>query len=160
MGQAQDVSLFTWFDESYPSIPNFPDGVWVVAEDGLSVTQVENGQRTLFCSDFPAMGSSWQGVLDPLIFDEGTNDKIGFALGFNRGDSTNPNADYLLIDWQKNAQTSNMAGDCTPGATAERGLAISRVRGVLTADEFGDVLILMLPNVLRWAWDWNYWPMG
>src|SRR5262249_5064622 len=56
----------------------------------------------------------------------GDDDLIGFVLGFNPGDSTNPNSDYLLVDWKSVTQLYSNWG------TATAGLALSRVTGVFT----------------------------
>lgn len=67
----------------------------------------------------------------------GDDDFIGFALGFNPGDATNSSADYLLVDWKQGNQSFNFGSpSCTPGSLAPRGLAVSRVTGIPTADEF------------------------
>jgi hypothetical protein len=135
-GLAQDpVDLSSWADESYPAVSGFGAGVWTVSEDGSSVLQSVNGQPTLFYSDFNAFDSELEGVISPGS--GGDDDYIGFALGFLPGDATNPEADYLLIDWKGGTQGYDFGNpSCTPGGTAERGLAISRVTGVPTADEF------------------------
>ena len=67
----------------------------------------------------------------------GDDDYIGFALGFNSGDTTNGAADYLLIDWKQGNQNFDFgAPSTTPGSIAYSGLAVSRVTGIPTADEF------------------------
>ena len=67
----------------------------------------------------------------------GDDEYVGFVLGFSPGDDTNSSADYLLVDWKQGTQTANFGGaSCTPGSTAYRGLAVSRVSGLPTADEF------------------------
>jgi hypothetical protein len=135
-GFAQDpVDLNTWSDESYPAVSGFGAGVWTVSGDGSSVVQSVNGQPTLFYSDFNAFNSELEGVISPGS--SGDDDYIGFALGFLPGDTGNPSADYLLIDWKGASQSFNFGNpSCTPGSLAPRGLAISRVTGVPTADEF------------------------
>jgi len=117
--------LGRWYNESYTKIDGSEGeaGNWTPAPDGKSVLQTKNGDPTLFCSDFFAFNKVLQGEIQPE--EEGMNDKIGFALGFNRNDTMNPDADYLLLDWQ---------GEEDDGAS--EGLAISRVKGMPTADEF------------------------
>jgi hypothetical protein len=134
-GFAQDsVDLRSWGDESYPAVSGFGAGVWTVSGDGSSVVQSVNGQPTLFYSDFNAFNSELEGVISP---GGGDDDYIGFALGFLPGDTGNPGTDYLLIDWKAGTQFYDFGNpSCTPGGPAPRGLAISRVRGVPTADEF------------------------
>ncbi|MCB1055579.1 MAG: choice-of-anchor A family protein, partial [Acidobacteria bacterium] len=120
----ESVDLFTWTDETHPKIAFFvhEDPDWRVAPDGQSVTQFGNSPQTYLISDFPAFGSA----VDVTIEVRGSDDDfIGFALGIEPGDTTNPNADYLLLDWKKVTQNGG-----------RRGLAVSRVFGVPTGYEF------------------------
>lgn len=132
---ADPVDMRTWNAESYPSVNGFPDGNWEVAGDGSSVTQQNNGQPTFFYSDFDAQGSSFTGSITP-----GTNwddDFIGFALGFQPGNSSNMAADYLLIDWKQGTQGFDFGSPSdSGGGSASAGLAVSRVTGIPDADEF------------------------
>ncbi|MCB8943208.1 MAG: hypothetical protein H6658_05590 [Ardenticatenaceae bacterium] len=114
--------LDAWAHEDYPAAD--PPANWVIAPDRQSVLQTVNGKPSFFYSDFSATDTILKAtmrVADPAFDD----DYIGFALGYEPGDNTNPNADYLLIDWKKLTQS---------GAT--RGLALSRVTGVATAGNF------------------------
>ncbi len=130
------VDLSSWTAESYPAVDGFLPGLWTVAGDNLSVFQSINGQPTLFYSDFQAFNSAMQGRI-VVSTDAEDDDYIGFALGFQPGDSTNPSADYLLIDWKQANQPFNFGSpSCTPESFAPRGLAVSRVIGIPTADEF------------------------
>ncbi len=136
---AAAVDLSTWTTESYPAVSGFGSGVWTVSDDVVAgdngkVVQSVNGQPTFFYSDFDTFGSLFT---SNITVSGGDDDYIGFALGFNPGDSTNPAADYLLIDWKKGTQTHNFgAPSNTPGSTAFSGLSVSRVTGIPTADEF------------------------
>lgn len=133
---AASVNLNTWTAESYPAVAGFGAGVWTVAPDGSSVLQSVNGQPTFFYSDFNAQGTSVTGKIR-VNQGAGDDDFIGFALGFNPGDSTNAGANYLLIDWKKVSQDFNFgAPSASPGGVAARGLAVSRVTGIPDADEF------------------------
>lgn len=132
---ATPVSLTTWTAESYPAVSGFGAGSWTVAAGGASVTQSVNGQPTVFYSDFNAVGSDVRGKI--RVNSNNDDDYIGFALGFDPGDSTNLGADYLLIDWKRADQFFDFGTpSTTPGSTAQRGLALSEVNGVPTADEF------------------------
>jgi hypothetical protein len=130
------LSLWSWVSESYPAVANFDPGVWTVSSvDGLSVFQSVNGQPTLFYSDFEIFNTEVEGTIE--VQTTGDDDYIGFALGFQPGDTTNPDADYLLVDWKQGDQWFNFgAPSDTPGSWAYKGLAVSRVSGVPTADEF------------------------
>jgi hypothetical protein len=62
-------------------------------------------------------------------------------LGFHPEDTNNHSADYLLIDWKSNFPGEDLNHDfggpsCGPGGLAKEGLAVSRVTGIPTADEF------------------------
>ncbi|MFO1052522.1 MAG: hypothetical protein U1F36_09940 [Planctomycetota bacterium] len=128
------VDLRTWSAESFPAVSGFSPGNWSVAPDGSTVTQTVNGQPTLFYSPFVVYNSRVDGrIRVPTGSDD---DYIGFAIGFRPGDTSNPAADWLLIDWKRGTQGYDFgAPSCTPGTTAQRGLALSRVHGIPTADE-------------------------
>ncbi len=133
-GFAAQVDLNLWTSESYPAVTGFPAGAWIVSPSGQSATQVANGQPTLFYSDFNVQDRDVQGTVSVA---DGDDDYIGFALGFQPGDTSNPAADYLLVDWKAATQFFDFDGlSTTPGTTAFEGLAVSRVMGIPTADEF------------------------
>lgn len=133
--QTAPIDLNSWTAESYQAVSGFGSGSWAVnGGGGESVYQSVNGQPTIFYSDFDAFGTEVTGKIN---VSGGDDDYIGFVLGFNAGDATNTFADYLLIDWKKDDQYYNFGSPSTsPGSTAEKGLAVSRVTGVPTADEF------------------------
>ncbi len=132
-GQAP-VNLNTWTAESYPAVSGFGAGQWNVMMGGDTVIQVINGQPTLFYSDFTAFNTDITGQIN---VSGGDDDYIGFVLGYQPNDINNANADYLLIDWKRSNQNFDFqAPSCTPGSLAARGLAVSRVTGIPTADEF------------------------
>jgi hypothetical protein len=132
----EPVDLTTWTAESYPAVSGFYPGIWtVVPPENTTVNQSVNGQPTLFYSDFTAFNTDVKGEIKVETIDD--DDFIGFALGFEPGDATNASADYLLVDWKQGTQYFNFgAPSCTPGSTAPAGLAVSRVFGIPTADEF------------------------
>jgi hypothetical protein len=130
------VDLRTWTGESYPAVAGFGAGVWTAASDGSNVVQSVNGQPTLFVSDFNAFNSEMEGVIR-VSTSGGDDDYIGFALGFEPGDSGNSGAEYLLIDWKRASQSFDFGSpSCTPSSLASEGLALSRATGIPTADEF------------------------
>lgn len=129
------IDLNDWSAESYDSVSGFPDGDWAVSGDGSSVLQQNNGQPTLFYSDFDAFGTEVTGRIK--VNTSGDDDFIGFVLGYQPGDNTSTSADYLLVDWKGNSQSFNFGGGSTsPGGDAPAGLAVSRVTGLPDADEF------------------------
>ena len=128
------VDLNDWTPESYAAVSGFGAGAWDVTPDGSSVTQTVNGQPTLFYSDFEIGDTALEGRIRVSGSDD---DLIGFVLGFQPGDSMNPDADYLLVDWKRGTQPFNFgAPSCSDGTTSDAGLAVSRVTGIPTADEF------------------------
>lgn len=134
---AAAVDLGLWSDESYPAVSGFGAGVWTVSGDGLSVNQSVNGQPTLFVSDFAVAGLAIEGMVTVNTTDD--DDLVGFALGFIPGDADpgDNTADYLLVDWKQGTQGFNFdSPSCTNGSTSFAGLAVSRVTGIPTADEF------------------------
>ncbi len=131
---AAPVDLNLWTAESYPAVSGFGSGVWTVGGGGSSVFQSVNGQPTMFYSDFLAHNTDAVGKIRVTGTDD---DFIGFVFGFDPGDASSAGADYLLVDWKRLDQFFNFgapSGD--PGGTAFEGLAVSRVSGVPTADEF------------------------
>ena len=133
---AGPVDLRTWTAESYPAVAGFGAGVWTVSGDGSSVFQRVNGQPTLFHSDSLAHNTQATGTITVLP-NAGDDDFIGFVFGFDPGDTGDAGADYLLVDWKADTQDFDFgppSGD--PGGLAPVGLAVSRVSGVPSADEF------------------------
>ncbi|MBZ0090503.1 MAG: hypothetical protein K8H90_09010, partial [Thermoanaerobaculia bacterium] len=116
------VGLGPWREEEYET-PD-PSAVWVVAADGLSVLQTQNSQPSVFFSPFPAYGVFLEGTVTVGDLGGWDDDFIGFVLGFDAGDTLDPAADVLLVDWKQWDQGNR------------RGLALSRVRGIATADDF------------------------
>ncbi len=93
----------------------------------------------MFYSDFNAHNKLIEGTLEVTENPTADDDYIGFALGFNPGDSGNSSASYLLVDWKQVTQSFNFTGgdaDNTAGSSALVGLAVSQVSGIPTADEF------------------------
>jgi len=131
---AAPIDLRTWSAESYPSVATFNPGTWTTSVNGLSVTQSVNGQPTLFFGDFNAFGTKVTGKVRSTNVDD---DFLGFVIGYNAGDVSNSSANYLLVDWKAGTQTFDFgAPSSTPGGPANIGLAVSRVTGIPTADEF------------------------
>ncbi|MFN8105308.1 MAG: Ig-like domain-containing protein [Acidimicrobiia bacterium] len=112
-----------WTPEPLEGINDTP--VWVLSADNTSVSQTTNAFPSIFVSP----GNS--GVSSFTITPTGSDDDyVGFVMGFERGDSTNPNADYLLLDWKKNNQNEN-GFVCDPVyVLGARGMALSRITGV------------------------------
>jgi hypothetical protein len=115
--QAAPVDLSSWTVQG--------TGTWNLAPDNNSVTQTVNGNPTVFFGAGNAQGNQLSGTI--RVGTSSDDDYIGFVLGFNAGDLTNPTTDFLLIDWKQGDQSSF-------GCTANNGLAISRVTTGLAND--------------------------
>ncbi|WP_211356296.1 hypothetical protein [Oceanicella actignis] len=100
-------------------------GSWTISADGNSVVQSANGDPTVFHNNANSRGAALSGTI--TVETASDDDFIGFVLGYEAGDLTNPSAHYLLIDWKQAAQTY-----APYGGEAKAGLAISRVRGALS----------------------------
>jgi hypothetical protein len=110
---AAEINLSSWTVQDYsPGAGN-----WTVQSGNTSVVQSRNGQPTVFLSDQSALGTDIQGKVKVTTFSD--NDFIGFVLGFDNGDFSDPLADYLLIDWKQGNQDVSKVG-----------LAVSRVTGI------------------------------
>jgi hypothetical protein len=132
---ADPVKLNNWSSESYPAVAGFGSGAWAVAPGGDSVYQSVNGQPTVFVSDFTMFASDVRGRV--TVGNDGDDDFFGFVIGYRPGDTSNSAADYLLVDWKQGTQWYDFGSpSTTPGANAPAGLAVSRVTGIPTADEF------------------------
>ena len=57
VAEAAPVNLNTWTAESYDAVSGFLPGIWQVGGGGSTVTQINNGQPTLFYSDFQAINT-------------------------------------------------------------------------------------------------------
>jgi PKD repeat protein len=118
------VDLNTWTEET----PAGSGAAWTVSPSGDSVNQSVNAYTTFYYSDFDALGNPLSGTIR-VDSSGGDDDYIGFAIGFEPGDTTDPSADYLLVDWKK--------GDQYYGAgLGYAGLAASRVTGAVVDTDF------------------------
>ncbi|MCH9647876.1 MAG: hypothetical protein K0U98_06525 [Deltaproteobacteria bacterium] len=128
---AQAIDLSTWNVESKASSATvaFDEAFWELSEDNLSVTQMENPIQTFFYSDFEVAQARVTVELRVDTQDPQDDDYIGFAVGFDPGESQDAAADFLIIDWKQQDQEIF-------GSTAIRGLAVSRVSGIATFEEY------------------------
>ncbi len=117
-----DVDLRGWMKEEF--LVDGVSAVWTVAADGLSVYQSINSQPSVFLSPLPAIGTFLEGTIRVESGGTWDDDFIGFVLGFDVGDSFNPDSDFLVVDWKQQDQSG-----------ALRGLAVSRAFGAM-GEEF------------------------
>lgn len=110
----------------------------MLAPDALSVTQTRNAVPSFFIGDFPAQGRLIEATVE--VTTERDNDFIGFALGFEPGDTEDTSASYLLVDWRKEDQFAPAIEEdpCFPEALLEEGMAVSLVTGNATQRELSD----------------------
>ncbi len=121
--------LHTWTVDRINANHGEPE--WVVALDGESVTQTRNSDPTLFVSDFDLVDASVETKIKVLT--QSDDDFIGFALGTHPGVMSDPEAEWILVDWRKHNQGFFHCDAIFP--TAFQGLAVSRVFGVPHAAE-------------------------
>ncbi len=89
--------------------------------------QVTNGDPSLLHTSLDASAA---GITLEIRVDTAQDDDfVGFALGVEPGDASDPRADYLLVDWKQATQVAFGA------TTADAGLAVSRVQGVASPQE-------------------------
>ena len=98
------VNLSPWTPESYPTLSCCQGSFWQPVGGNLSVIQSRRGQPSMFCSDFSVLSTRVEARIrmwDRFNGQVLRGSFVGFALGFQPGDSTNSSADYLLIDWKQ-----------------------------------------------------------
>ena len=127
------IDLSDWTAEDYETNTQYcASGTWTVDSNGRA-KETRGQAPSILHGDFDAYGKRLTATVRPGNDD----DFFGFVVGFNSGDSTNADANYLLIDWKKQSQSFDFGGDSTSsGGSAEVGLRLSRVTGVPDCDEF------------------------
>ncbi|MEM8961672.1 MAG: hypothetical protein AAGD38_09350, partial [Acidobacteriota bacterium] len=127
---AQSIDLSNWTVESEASFEAFPfdEPFWQLSLDRLTVTQLENPNPSFFYSDFEVERARVTAELR-VEAGSGDDDWIGFAIGFDPGERRDAAADFLFLDWKRQDQLLN-------NLPTTKGLAVSRVLGIATPDEF------------------------
>ena len=127
------IDLNDWTAEDYETNTQYcASGTWTVDSNGRA-KETRGQAPSILHGDFDAYGKRLTATVHPGNDD----DFLGFVVGFNGGDSTNADANYLLIDWKKSTQDFNFSDDSTsPGGEAKVGLRLSRVTGIPDCDEF------------------------
>ncbi|WP_281560457.1 PEP-CTERM sorting domain-containing protein [Thalassomonas sp. RHCl1] len=87
-----------------------PGGDWLLAVDGSSVLQADNGEATFFLSEDNYINTEISGTVG--VETSSDDDFIGFVFGYNNSN------DYLLFDWKQGWHNS-----------AESGFTLSRISG-------------------------------
>jgi choice-of-anchor A domain-containing protein len=115
-----DANFSLAYTEGWSEI-NAPDPTWSLSADRLTVRQGTNSHPAVYMTNLPAVGASL--VFDLAVETSDDDDFIGWVVGFDQGDRTNPQAEFMLFDWK---QADQIVG----GGLGRAGLAMSRVRGV------------------------------
>ena len=111
------IDFGRWSVEHY-ALGSFGDSSWSVTEAGSRVAQTANARPAVFLGSESPYSTR---ITGDLVMDR-DDDYVGFVLGFEPGDATDANADYLLLAWKGSDQTYN-------GEFAARGLRLYRVTG-------------------------------
>uniref|UniRef100_A0A7S4JBE4 TSP C-terminal domain-containing protein n=1 Tax=Odontella aurita TaxID=265563 RepID=A0A7S4JBE4_9STRA len=127
----QRVNFQNWRAEAFQPIVDCPAADWKLSRQGFAALQTNNGQPSMFCSDFNVFdkfggesGVTFTGEVEVLppnddiiecqaLSKKKDDDFWGFAIGYNFGDNefdTSESADYVLIDWK--ARTQGYSESC------------------------------------------------
>ncbi|MDA8016718.1 MAG: carboxypeptidase regulatory-like domain-containing protein, partial [Thermoanaerobaculia bacterium] len=141
------IDLQNWTVETFAST-NLSPPSWNFSTDGTRVHQTANNEASVVYSDFPAHGPRIKGQ---MRF-ESDDDYVGYVVGFEPGDTSNPDADYLLVTWKGKSEGNNPLG-----------LRVYRIRGVPTnfwrLDLDGAAELLATASTLggsKWTENKNY----
>jgi hypothetical protein len=93
---------------------------WTLSQDGLTVTQTENSGPGVAMTNLPAVGVTIEFELEVQTTSD--DDFIGWTVGYESGDHSNPSAEFMIFDWKQGDQ------DC--GGWGYAGLAMNRVTGI------------------------------
>jgi cysteine-rich repeat protein len=95
---------------------------WALSADGRTVTQSRNAFAAVYVTTLPAAGVSM--TFDLTVQTSSDDDFIGWAVGYDAGESADTGADWLLFDWKQTDQTWG-------GYDAYAGLRLYRVEGAI-----------------------------
>ena len=95
---------------------------WTLSQDNLTVTQTQNSGPGVAMTNLPAVGVTIEFELE--VQTTGDDDFIGWTVGYESGDHSNPNAEYMIFDWKQADQNCDGWG--------YDGLAMNRVTGIPT----------------------------
>lgn len=131
------------------SIDTSASASWSVS--GSTFTESANSVPSVYATEIPAETATI--TFDVTVNTTEDDDFIGWVVGFDAGEGSDPAAGYLLFDWKQGDQTK-------AGCTAEEGLAMNLVSGALTStDEWcrtGSVSeVVRATNLANTGWDDN-----
>ncbi|MCK6503962.1 hypothetical protein L6R53_11275, partial [Myxococcota bacterium] len=121
----EPLSFGIEFAEFYPMDSTDPS--WTISADQYTVTQTTNSDPAFFVTGFRA--AAREVTFTMAVNDTSDDDFIGLVVGFEEGDSEDPAASYLLMDWKKGDQSTSGYG------TAEAGLRLWQVDGIPSQTE-------------------------
>ena len=75
---------------------------WSLSADALTVTQSQNSGPGLAMTGLPAVGLTIEFELQ--VQTSGDDDFIGWTVGYESGDHSNPSAEYMIFDWKQGTQ--------------------------------------------------------
>ena len=130
---AIDLSGFIT-DNSFDFAGGQGAGNWVVAAGGMSVTQVVNGDSTMFLSPNSFSNSTISGTFSES---SGDDDFVGFVFGFQDTGS------FYLFDWKQGTQSAYSAS-ALRGITLKRFDAMPTLQGHLWATDSVDGIMTQL----------------
>ncbi len=93
---------------------------WTLSQDNLTITQTENSGPGVAMTNLPAVGVIIEFELEVQTTDD--DDFIGWTVGYESGDHSNPTAEYMVFDWKQFEQ------ECD--GWAPTGMAMNRVSGI------------------------------
>jgi choice-of-anchor A domain-containing protein len=117
-----DANFSLAYTERWSGV-NAPLPGWTLSSDRLTVRQTTNSVPAVYMSTLPAVGATL--IFDLAVETSSDDDFIGWVVGFDQGDTTNPQASYMLFDWKQADQSLDSR---TLGLA---GLAMSRVNGAV-----------------------------
>ncbi len=116
---AAPIDMSTWTSRGFPfsfagSLPS-----WSLQSGGTAVHVIDNARGYgLWTGDVESLDRRLQFTIHPQIAAD--FDSIGFALGFNANEASDPNRDFLLLNW-----TGVDLSNPVPG----RGMILLRIKG-------------------------------
>jgi Cadherin-like beta sandwich domain len=111
-------------------------GSWNVYSGCDGVHQTINGSPSFFFGT--DIVPSDRMVTVSLLSSGGDDDYIGFAIGFSAGDWTNPEADFLLIQWNQHAGNSNWQNPRGNFPNGVVGIWLERIKQAGNSYSFGN----------------------
>ncbi len=100
------LNLSSWRFENYGS--GFTDSRWQVLDGGTTVLQTADSKPAILFGDVPVLDRRITGKLS--VRSSTGNRYIGLVLGYQPGDISSPDADFVLIDWRQETEGASAVG--------------------------------------------------